>query len=138
MKKLLMLLVVLILVGTVSWAQAQTDTPETGQWLHDLWISYQKLSNGAFDSTPRSNRDFRAAMVGVFSVTVYHGFVMGMAQVMWVADWIDLKGITQEQQNAVVGKYLDDHPEQWNLPAGVLVYRALHAVWPGKVAAPYQ
>ncbi len=90
MKKLLVIVVVLVLVGAASWAQAQTDTPETGQWLHDLWISYQKISNGTFGSTYGSNRELAAAMVGVLSVTVYHGFVMGTAHVMWVADWIDL------------------------------------------------
>lgn len=57
---------------------------------------------------------------------------------MWDAGWIDLKGITRGQQYAVVGKYLDANPEQWNLPAETLVYRALHAVWPAAKAAPYR
>ena len=57
---------------------------------------------------------------------------------MWDAGWLNLKGTTDEQTWAVVGKYLDDHPEKWNLGAQGLVYFALYAVWPGKVAAPYQ
>ena len=130
-----MLVAILILIGAAAWAQA-SDTFETGQWLHDLWITYQKIGNGTFGSTSGSKE--WAAVMGVASVTQYIGFVTGTARVMWDADWIDLKGITREQQYAVLGKYLDDHPGQRNLPAEVLVYRALYAAWPGKVAAPYK
>lgn len=46
MKKLLGLVVVLILIGAASWAQSDVGTGQ-GQWLHDLWGSYQRERNHA-------------------------------------------------------------------------------------------
>ena len=114
---------VLVLVSAAAWAQS---TAGKGQWLHDCWVSAQKANDGT-----ASERDWPLAYI-------YAGFVAGAAGVMNAADWLNLTNITWAQQQAVVGKYLDDHPEQWNLPAETLVYRALHAVWPGTKAAPYQ
>ncbi|MGO9309126.1 MAG: Rap1a/Tai family immunity protein [Spirochaetia bacterium] len=57
----------------------------------------------------------------------YIVFVNGVAKVMEDAGWLDFSGTTGAQLFAVVGKYLDANPEQWNLPGRVLVYRALHA-----------
>ena len=62
----------------------------------------------------------------------------GAAWVMLDEGWLSLNGVTMEKCNAVVGKYLEKHPDQWDLDAVQLIYRALHAAWPGKVAAPYQ
>lgn len=123
MKKLFVLVVVLILVGAASWAQSNTGT---GQWLHGLWINYQKIHT--------TDKDWSA----IADAKEYMGVVWGAAHVMRDANWIDLEGTTQGQMWAVVGKYLDDHPEQWNFSAEALVYLALYAVWPGKVAAPYR
>ena len=124
MKKLFVLAVVLIMVSAASWAQS---TVGTGQWLYELWPSAQK----SITNQPTTQLDDWDA--GLFS-----GFVQGAAQVMWDADWLDLTGTTYAQWSAVVGKYLDAHPEQWNLSAELLVYRAIHTVRPGKVAAPYR
>ena len=121
MKKLLV--VVLILVCAASWAQ---DTFGTGQWLHDIWKGFQRTnSSDASDAV-----DWPALAMQ------YQGYVWGAATVMYNANWLDLTGITSGQLFAVVGKYLDANPEQWNLFAEVLIYRALYAVWPGNVAAP--
>jgi hypothetical protein len=96
----------------------------TGQWLHDLWQSYQKTSFANQEEAAKSS--------------IYTGFVSSGAQVMLDAGWLSASGITYGQMAAVVGKYLDDHPEQWNLDAEVLVYRALYAVWPVTKDAPYR
>jgi hypothetical protein len=69
---------------------------------------------------------------------LYRGYVWGAAVVMNDAGWIDSGDVTNGQIYVVVGKYLDNHPEQWNLPAEVLVYRALYAAWPGTKASPYR
>ncbi len=67
----------------------------------------------------------------------YTGFVYGATRVMWAVQWLDpAPTSTLGQWLAVVGKYLDDHPEEWNLSAEILVYRALHAVWLGKKKPP--
>jgi hypothetical protein len=117
-------ILVIVLVGAAGWAQS---TMGTGQWLYGLWPSTQK----AMTNQPMTElEDWNS---GIFA-----GFVQGAAQVMWDADWLELTGTTYAQWGAVVGKYLDEHPEQWNLQAELLVYRALHAVRPGKAAAPYR
>ena len=93
-----------------------------------MWRGYQEIDrNGAAAAWP-AHVDTRG----------YQSFIMGAAAVMYDADWLDLAGVTYGQEFAVVGKYLDEHPEQWNLSAERLVYLALYAAWPGKVAAPYQ
>jgi hypothetical protein len=121
MKKLLV--VVLILAGMVAWA----DTFGTGQWLHDGWQAQQKSLNGQ-TMTPEDH----------VNALMYMGFVLGASHVMVTAGWIYPSVGTVGQDLAVVGKYLENHPEQWNEFAEVLVYRALYAVWPGKTAAPYR
>jgi hypothetical protein len=124
MKKVLVLLGVLIMVGTASWAQDTTFG--TGQWLHDDWLAFQKVIGG---DSPTDKEGVISAM--------YSGYVLAATVVMRDANWIAIPAkSTVGQWAAVVGKYLDDHPEQWTLSAEVLVYRALYAVWPGKVAAP--
>ena len=124
MKKLLVLVVVLILIGAASWAQGSMGT---GQWLHDFWTSYQKVKINQ-TSTPSDTMD----------AVEYMGFVEGAGRVMQDAGWLDLTRITYGQQFAVVGKYLEDHPEQWNLRAEVSVFWALYAVWPGTEVSPYR
>jgi hypothetical protein len=122
MKKLLVLVLVLILVGVASWA----DTFGTGQWLHDLWASAQKANNHT------------ATLSEYNSAFEYSGFVIGAASVMYDLGWLDLRDITYGQWVAVVGKYLDANPEQWNRSAERLIFYALYAAWPGKNASPYQ
>ena len=118
---------VLILVGTVSWAQTVT-----GQWLHELWLANQKL---VADPT---TTDKTVTVRGY----VYMGFLIGAVEVMESVQWLDTGGISpnglQTFASAAVGKYLDDHPDQWNLDAVGLIYRALYPLWPGRKAAPYQ
>ena len=108
----------LLLVTAVVFGQS---TFGTGQWLHDGWLASQK--------TEPSDQQISDVAHG----WEYTGFVLGAANVMSAAQWIDIPvNAALGQWLAVVGKYLDNHPGEWNLPAEVLVYRALHAVWPGK------
>jgi hypothetical protein len=116
MKKVLILLAVLILVGAASWAQGNT-----GQWLHDLWPSAQKVIN----HQPTNELE-------TWNGGIFFGFVECAGQVFDAAGLLVLGSVTVGQEVAVVGKYLDDHPERWNLGAEVSVYWALHATWPGK------
>ena len=36
-----------------------------------------------------------------------------------------MTGVTVEQLRAIVNKYLDEHPERWNLPMGILFEAAI-------------
>jgi hypothetical protein len=80
-----------------SGAQAKIGS---GQWLHDLWGAYQRV--GAHTET----------VVDDGLMLQYIGFVEGAAGTMGDAEWLDLASTTYGQQFAVVGKYLDDHPER--------------------------
>lgn len=139
MKKLLVLVVVLILVGAALWAQNNIGT---GQWLHDLWTDEQKAEIGIItwegvDRIPGKIELVRDADIAA-NANMYRGFVLGAGMVMEGQGWLSLEHVSFGQIVKVVGKYLDDHPEQWNLGAIISVYRALYAAWPGKVAAPYR
>jgi hypothetical protein len=113
MRKLLAL-VVLVLVGVMSEAQA---TIGSGQWLHDGWGSARKVD--------KSSTDYALAFE-------YEGFVLGATRVMLAARWIAIPAtVSVGKWLAVVGKYLDANPEKRNL-AESLVYQALYAVWPGE------
>ena len=122
MKKLLTLVVVLILVGTASWAESNVGT---GQWLHKLWESYQRQDRHA--GTPSD----------VEKASQYMGFVMGAAAVLDDSEWVNLENTTYEEWFVVVGKYLDDNSDEWDKDAEVSVYKALQATWPGKKAPPW-
>ena len=68
---------------------------------------------------------------------VYMGFVFGVTMLMRDEKWLDIpKTAIPMQWYALVGKYLDDHPEEWNVNAERSVYRALYAVWPGPNKSP--
>ncbi|MGO9409622.1 MAG: Rap1a/Tai family immunity protein [Spirochaetia bacterium] len=122
MKKLLVLVVVLILVGAASWAQSTSKWRDwwIAQTLHDQWTSYQKFDN----------HDPNANMLDIGS---FMGVVVGVVMMEESAD-LHLFSIPSNalpaQIFAVVGKYVSAHPEEWNLPAAQLVVEALRAVWP--------
>ena len=123
MKKLSWLAVILVLVGAAGWGQ---NTVGTGQWLHEFWLSSQKVDSTSNPGWP-----------DVTGQGKYIVFVAGSANVMADADWLNMGNTTWGQWCAVVGKYLDANPEQWNLEAQILVYRALYVAWPGSKDPPY-
>jgi hypothetical protein len=128
MKKHLVLVVVLVLVGAAAWAQGAPGM-RTGQWLHSLWESLQKIATATSSDEVMTLKQ---------QLILYDGYVEGASAVMWAAGWLNLSNSTSTwaQEAIIVGKYLDDHPEQWSDDAEVLIYRALHAIWPGAKAAP--
>ncbi len=123
MKKLLITFGLILLLGITAWAQSE-NTLGTGQWLHDCWIEYQK----SIVNDPGTNWRHEGQ---------YDGFVLGVWQLLIAADRGSLgveipASATWGQVNAVVGKYLDAHPEEWNDPAIRLVLEAFVAAWPYK------
>jgi len=114
-------LVALFLVTAGAFGQS---TFGTGQWLHDGWQASQKMTTNLDRSDLEAGGE-------------YMGFVLGTTRMMAAIEWLDVPATsTLGQWLDVVGKYLDDHPEDWNLRAEFLVYRALVAVWPGKKKPP--
>lgn len=64
------------------------------------------------------------------SVGIYIGFVKGVYESN--TNIICAEGIKLKQMNAGVAKYLNEHPEEWNQPAYVLVIKALNKAFPCK------
>jgi len=88
------------------------------------WIR-ATISMGGFQETSAGTID----AVFVEKGFIYMGFVAAATRIMGDAQWLDIPRTSNlTQWAAIVGKYLDANPEQWNLNAEVLVYRALHGV----------
>ncbi len=130
MKKLLLSVAALVLVNMGSWAQNGFGT---GGWLRDNWPAEQK-----FTDSEKVMLSWAGSVKTIYSdelnrASTYEGFVLGAARLMQDLQWLDIPvTVSWGQQCAIVGKYLDDHPDQLNLRAEQLVYWALVAKWPGK------
>jgi hypothetical protein len=106
------------LIVIQSWSQQDT-IPGSGLWLHDCWSNY-------LDAGYKS---------GLFT-----GFILGIIKddearvsIGKGAKFFSIpETTTYGQINSVVGKYIDDHPEEWHSPASVIVISALIQTWPSK------
>lgn len=117
MKKVLV--AVLILIATGAFGQQAN-----GEWLHNDWQVTQRYNN-------------TNVVVDPLAMGQFLGFVFGIALAGNDAQWFAIPGtVDAGQEEAIVGKYLDNHPEEWNLPAQTLVYKAFRAVYPGKKQLP--
>jgi hypothetical protein len=114
MARMTVAVVILLLVTAVSWAQW------TGQELHNGWQSWQRVELHT------------AEQADLLTGGMYAGFVRGVAAMLEDNGSVSLPSVSFSRVYSVVGKYLDDHPERWDVFAEVLVYAALHQVWPGK------
>jgi len=122
MKKLSIIIVLIALVGAAGWAQSG-DTFGNGKWLHNGWIAAQKLHNGngtlVFDS--------------VVEGAEYMGYVIGVKMAMEEETHRLVTiptTVTNGQIFAVVGSYVNAHPEQWDQRADIIVEMALTSRWP--------
>jgi len=117
MKKVVAI-VVLILI--TAGAFGQDKTLGTGQWLHDLWVVYQKDVRG---------ESFRAGF--------YLGFVQGIMMGSMGSEGNETifcipDGVTVGQICAIIGKYLDGHPEEWDRGAYHLIIETMARTYPPK------
>jgi hypothetical protein len=95
----------------------------TGHWLHECWLEEQRVNAHVSRVKEWQN------------VGLYEGFVMAVVLVgihhrdpiFSIPD-----SVTNGQIFAVVGKYLDSHPTEWDKDADRLVVKALQTVWPYK------
>lgn len=117
-------IVVSVILAAVVLVSAQAQNASlSGQSLHDKWISYQRVSasNPNLDQSEVLNAGF------------YLGFVYGASTVAALDGWFNMPdGWAVGQSLAVVGRYLDQHPEEWNEQATTLVIKALALAWPVK------
>ena len=118
--KIAVFIVVFVCVAS-STAYAQF---QTGNDLYKNWLEYKK-----FQTNTTSN---------FFNAGYYLGFVAGIAE-SW--DLISLnipEGVTQGYIADIVGKYLEEHPEERHLAASASVMKALQTAFPKKAALPGQ
>ena len=116
MKRLLVTLAFSLMVAVVS-ASGQV---QTSSGLHDDWIDYQK-----------TEMETATTAGDAMDTGLYVGYVMASADFMMAAGLLDMSKIASlAQLCAIVGKYLDDHPELWDRPAEGLVVEALEQAFP--------
>jgi len=118
--------IVLGVVIAVS-ATAQSNIVYTGQLLEQAWQRYQRAENYP-DQTYTSPTE---AAKDLLSDGEYQGFIAGVMDAN--LDKVDVPvGVTVAQLNAIVGSYLDNHAELWNMSAVVLVIQSLKAAFPAR------
>jgi hypothetical protein len=123
MKKLFIIIALSTIVFS-AWGQAFESGIDNGGTLHTYWLYYQK-----------SNADPEAATKSdVFASSLYTGYVLGVVGLLWEPlEVISIpRGVNNAQIFAVVGKYLDEHPEEWHVGGGLIVFEALTTVWPNE------
>lgn len=108
-------IVVLILITAGAFG---SDVFGTGQWLHNDWLVFQKGNDVSL-----SDAD---------SIGEYRGFVFGVTRVAeYGLKLLDIpNSVTVGQLCAIVGKYLEAHPEKWDTDAALLVISALREFYP--------
>jgi hypothetical protein len=118
MKKVVALAIfVLIAAG----AFAQDAAFGSGQWLENMREGAQRIRSGTNN------------IVDYVNASIFRGFVGGIVQTGTLEDWFAIPdGVKSAQNEAVVGQFLEAHPELWNGPAAAIVIAAIYKVWPGK------
>lgn len=90
-----------------------------GQDLHELWEASKRRVAGVPD-----------AGADKFDKSYLSGYVIGTADAMAGINLFCPGSAKAGQLVAVVGKYLDDHPEEWNKAGSYLVAVALKEAFP--------
>ncbi|HEY9595026.1 MAG TPA: Rap1a/Tai family immunity protein [Spirochaetia bacterium] len=118
MKRIITILAILGLVATAAVADSSVGN---AKWLHDKWM--------AIKGTDVTNS---------MDLAVYDGFVMGVVQVAQHTNpspFAIPEGTTLGQLFTTVGGYLESHPDEWSVEAGVVVVRALQHRYPSAKTA---
>jgi hypothetical protein len=111
MKKLLFALCVVVMFSTSANAVVLN-----GNDLVKNWKEYKKLDEGRIHN--------------VSDAGYFMGYVSGIVDAFHSEFLFNPPyGSTVGQLCSVVGKWLDNHPEEWNKPAGELVTKALQSAF---------
>lgn len=124
MKKLFVIAIVLT-VTVAAWTEGNTYVV-TGQYLHDNGlIQFEKTQKGIKPETTTE----------AFQLAFFLGYINGVVD---AGSWAENQlysipaDVSFGQICAVVGNYLDAHPEQWNKNGSALIFKALSIAWPLK------
>ena len=115
MKKLFVLALLLVISSTANASFM------SGNNLMERYRSYKEYNAG--------NPSEEDLMLGM----MYLGYVAGASDVLDNLEMIcKPKGMTVGQAAQIVGKYLDDNPQELHISAGTLVFKALSEHYPCK------
>jgi Rap1a immunity proteins len=123
MKKVFIIMLLAVAVGVAGWAL----DPFSGKTLHSCWLEYKSAQ-------ARTGKPVNDLMIGL-----YMGFVAGVLRgTNLVAPSSDPfaipERVTMDQLCAIVGNYLDAHPEEWDgeSPGEYLVGQAILPIYGNK------
>lgn len=119
--KQLALILFLMCVGHSIIASAATTFID-GYELQTKWKEAQKISEGREGNYP--------------DASLYQGYVIGVADSLNGIMFDIPLGVKRAQVMAIVGKYLDDNPDEWNTAADSIVRNALEKAFPRSVPSP--
>lgn len=123
MKRCWIVIVLCLVPLAALFARESAD----GHHLHSEWKAYERVQgNGAPDKAD------------IATSGVYMGYVRGICDTLTNVDALSgvsrpfeiPPAVSMAKVYAVVGKYLDDHPELWSSPAIWLVMQALENAYP--------
>ena len=113
MKKVLLVIALMMMSCQAVYA----TPPPTGNEFVNQWQEYKKHKAGqSFD---------------VVNSSYYMGYVNGIAEAGYFIGWFSHPvGTTTDQICAVVGKWIEDHPERWTDRPFTIVTTALRKAFP--------
>ena len=113
MKKVLLVIALMLMSCQAVYAVEY----ETGNRFVNQWQEYKN---------PDAERPSSS-----FAAGIYIGYVSGIADAGQIIGWFSYpNGTTNGQLCAVVGKWIDDHPERWTDSPLVIVTTALRKAFP--------
>lgn len=108
-EKIVLLAVIFAFMSHLAYAGAHF---ETGSSLMQGWREHQRIIN----SQPGEKDYLRASR--------FMGYVTGVADTRGEVLGVPA-GVTKDQICAIVGRYLENHPDEWNEVGSILVEKAL-------------
>lgn len=105
---------------------------QTGKELHDWSLAYQRTENNS-----ARGRDYYSASTYLgYIVGAIDGYSYGLVQQGVPVPFYVPPQVTMTEICAVIGKYLDDHPQLWSYPAGVIILDAIVTSYPKRQSQP--
>lgn len=115
MKKHLVILFLICFSFSILNAQQKT----AGEYLQIKWNAYQRYSK-TFSS------------IDAYYAGLYEGYLDACFTMFLRAGYPIPENVTNEQIYAIVGKFVENHPEKWNMTTIELVVTAVQTAFPEK------
>lgn len=110
--RVITLMAILLAMMSFTTAGAEPTQRLNGNELMKLLEAYNQKPNDNFDA-------------GFFA-----GYISGVSETLNGVIWCTTGNLPYEQLLSIVGKYLDQHPEQWHMSAQYIISIALAESYP--------